>query len=77
MNQLQASVPIVDSDGTMTQEFRDYMNLLSRYIPIIGAGSPEGVVEALQYALYIDSVTGQEYRKLEPEIGGDRSKGWV
>ena len=69
--------PIVEADGTPTNEFRELINELLRYIPIVGEGSPEGVVDALMYSLYIDSVTGQEYRKLQPEIGGDRSKGWA
>lgn len=80
MPQLNAGQPIVREDRTMQQPFMDQMNLLNRYLPIIGTGSPEGVVEALQYSLYLDStgIAGSiEYRKMLPDIGGDRSQGWL
>jgi len=80
MPQLNAANPIVFEDGTMQAPFRDQMNTIARYLPIIGTGSPEGVVEALQYALYLDStgVTGSiEYRKMLPAIAGNTKMGWV
>jgi hypothetical protein len=46
----------------------------------VGTGSPEGVVEARQYSLYINSAgtTGSiEYRKMLPDIGGDITQGWI
>ena len=77
---LNAAQPIVDSDGTMAQPFRQFTQDVSLSIPIVGSGSPEGVVEARQYSLYIDS-TGSagsiEYRKMQPDIGGDVTQGWV
>jgi|TARA_R110002072_G_scaffold99672_2_gene219219 hypothetical protein len=49
-------------------------------MPIVGTGSPEGVIEAVQYSLYLDS-TGSagaiQYRKMIPSIGGDRKQGWI
>jgi hypothetical protein len=80
MPQLNAALPIVKDDGTMEAPFRDQMNVLNRYLPITGVGSPEGVVEALQYSLYLDTtgVTGSiEYRKMLPAIAGDTKMGWV
>ena len=80
MPQLNASQPIVFPDGTMQAPFREQMNLLARYLPIIGVGSPEGVVEAQQFSLYLDSagISGSiEYRKMLPDIGGDKSQGWM
>ena len=77
---LNAAQPIVQPDGTMAQPFRQFTQDASLSIPIVGSGSPEGVVEARQYSLYINSTgtTGSiEYRKLKPEIGGDVTKGWV
>ena len=77
---LNAAQPIVQPDGTMAQPFRQFTQDASLSIPIIGTGSPEGVVEARQYSLYIDSAgtTGSlQYRKMQPQIGGDTSKGWV
>lgn len=77
---LNAAQPIVQPDGTMAQPFRQFTQDASLSIPIVGSGSPEGVVEARQYSLYIDSTGSSgsiEYRKMQPEIGGDVTKGWV
>lgn len=79
MATLNAANPIVEENGTMTQQFRTFM-LGVGTAPIIGTGSPEGAVEALQYSEYIDStgISGSiKYIKMQAEIGGDRSKGWV
>ena len=78
--QLNAAKPIVRPDGTMQPQLRDQMNRLDNNLPIIGTGSPEGVVEALQYTLYIDSsgtAGAIEYRKMLTDIGGDKTMGWV
>lgn len=77
---LNATQPIVGERGLMSQVFRSFMLLLSNNIPIVSTGSPEGVVEAPQYSLYIDETTPLspvQYRKMLPEIGGDRKKGWA
>jgi hypothetical protein len=77
---LNAAQPITRDDGTMEQPFRQWTQDASLSIPIVGVGSPEGVVEARQYSLYIDSTGGSgaiEYRKMLPEIGNDRSRGWL
>jgi len=71
---------IVDGNGLMQQAFRSEINELIRSLPIVGAGTPEGVIDAVQYSLYIrtDGVSGTiEYRKMLPDIGGDTKKGWV
>jgi len=78
--QLNAAQPIVYSDLTMREHFRDQMNLLARYLPIVGTGSPEGVVEAPLLSLYLDTTGGSgfiEYRKMLTDIGGDKKQGWV
>lgn len=77
---LNAAQPIVEPDGTMAQPFRQFTQDASLSIPIVGTGSPEGVVEARQYSLYINSTgtTGSiEYRKMLPDIGGDKTQGWI
>jgi hypothetical protein len=77
---LNAAQPIVQPDGTMAQPFRQFTQDASLSIPIVGTGSPEGVIQARQYSLYINSTgtTGSiEYRKMLPQIGGDTTKGWV
>lgn len=77
---LNAGQPVVIDDGTMEQPFREWTIRVSDSLPIVGAGSPEGVLEAPQHTLYIDSTgsTGTiEYRKMQTDIAGDRAKGWV
>ena len=80
MPQLNASNPIVFEDGSMQVPFRDQMTKLNDNLPLVGAGSPEGVVNAPQYSLYIDSAgtTGAlQYRKMQTDIGGDTKQGWI
>ena len=77
---LNAGQPIVEDDKTMAQAFRQWTQQASLSIPIIGSGSPEGVVSALQYSLYINTAgtTGTlQYRKMLPSIAGDVTQGWV
>jgi hypothetical protein len=77
---INSAQPIVEDDGTMSQLFRAWLLQVSNNIPIVNTGSPEGVIEAPQYSLYIDEAIPTvpvQYRKMLPEIGGDRSKGWV
>lgn len=77
---LNVAQPIVDTRGTMSQAFRQWTQEASLAIPIIGTGSPEGVVEARQYSLYLDESGGAgaiQYRKMQPSIAGDRTRGWV
>ncbi len=77
---LNVGQPIVQDDGTMAQSFRQFTQDASLSIPIVGSGSPEGVIEAAQYSLYLDSSGGAsaiQYRKMQPQIGGDRTKGWI
>lgn len=77
---LNAGQPIVESNGTMSQAFRQFTQEASLSIPIVGSGSPEGVVEAVQYSLYLDesgAAGSVQYRKMLPSVGGDRKKGWI
>lgn len=79
MTKLNAAQPIIEDNGTMTQTFRTWTLDASLSIPIVGTGSPEGVVLARQYSLYIDAsgAAGSiEYRKMLPDIAGDRTQGW-
>jgi hypothetical protein len=79
MTKLNAAQPIIEDNGTMTQTFRTWTLDASLSIPIVGTGSPEGVVLARQYSLYIDATGAAgsiEYRKMLPDIAGDRTQGW-
>ena len=80
ISQLDAAIPIVDPQGMMTQRLYLYLSELERWVPIIGSGSPEGVVEAPLHSLYIDESGGAgsiEYRKMSSDIAGDRTMGWL
>ena len=64
----------------MTDQFRDLINDFFYALPLNGDGSPEGVVDALQYSVYLDNLGGAgtiQYRKMLPDIGGDTTQGWV
>ncbi len=82
MIQLNQSNPIADDQGKMTNVMRQWVTLVNNWQPIVGTGTPEGVVEAPLYAPYIDdtipAVSGSIlYLKMQDEIGGDKTKGWV
>ena len=80
VRRLAASQPIVDSNGIMQPTFQQWALLVSDLMPLVGSGSPEGVVTAQQYALYLDTAGGAgsiQYRKMLPDIGGDKSQGWI
>lgn len=77
---LNVAQPIIDSDGTMANAFRQFTQEAALSIPITGSGTPEGNVEARQFSLYLDtagSAGSIQYRKMAAEIGGDRKKGWI
>lgn len=72
--------PMLAGDGTPSRPWQEWEQKVSKSVPIVGTGSPEGVVEALQYQEYIDETDTSApviYRKMLTNIGGDRSKGWV
>ncbi len=75
---LNASQPITLNDGTMEQAFRDYMRKLQVSLPLNGNGSPEGIINAFQYSIYLDDAATAPilYIKMLANIGGDVTKGW-
>jgi hypothetical protein len=78
--QLNAAQPIIYQNGTMQAPFREQMNRLNSNLPILGTGSPEGVVAAPLYTLYINKsgTSGTiEYRKMLTDISGNKLLGWV
>lgn len=77
--QLNAGQPIVGPSGTMEQAFRRWAEVMGYQQPIVGSGSPEGVIDAPQYSIYLDDTAAAgsiTYRKMLPDISGDRTKGW-
>ena len=73
-------VNAIVKNGIPNLEMTNWMESVSDLVPRVDSGSPEGVLEARQGALYIDqdgSSGSRFYFKLLAEIGGDRTKGWV
>ena len=71
-------LPIVTPDGLQTQEFNDAVDDLIHAIPLVGTGSPEGVISARETQFYVDSeALPVLYVKQVPSIGGDTTLGWV
>jgi len=76
---IDANTPI-SKDGVMTDIFQRWMSQVSRLDLIVGAGSPEGNIEAEIGREYLDTTgtTGAvKFIKQLPDIAGDRTKGWV
>jgi len=78
---LNVADAIVDPDGTMAQQFRNWTIKVSvGGLVLDGTGSPEGLIQAPQYTLYLDITVPTapvQYRKMLSNIGGDESMGWI
>lgn len=75
-----ARISIVDENGVMTAEFQRWVSQVTRLDLIVGTGSPEGVIEAEVGREYLDdtgSAGAVKFIKQLPDIGGDRTQGWV
>lgn len=71
--------PIINESGTMTDEARAWVQVVSDRAIIIGDVTPDGVVEAAQGAMYINTAgtTGDVFFvKQFDDVSGDRSQGW-
>ena len=71
---------IVKQDGTMHDAFRLFINQVSRESLIVGTGSPEGVVLAIQGQEYMDDagIAGAiKYIKRDADVAGDKTQGWI
>ena len=77
---LNQGTPVSTSGGMMTLPFSRWQQQVSLLGIIINSGSPEGVEDAYQGRVYMDSagVTGSIlYIKRDADIAGDTKKGWV
>jgi len=54
ITKININKPIVEADGTMTKQSRTFFRAIMDRSLIIGSGSPEGVVPALQGSSYMD-----------------------
>jgi hypothetical protein len=77
---IDADTRIVNDDGRMTDVFQRWVNDVTNNDLLVGTGSPEGVIEATVGREYLDD-TGLagavKFIKQLPDIGGDRTMGWV
>jgi len=76
VNQVPQQLPIVDKEGKQTQVAQlMFKSLVDRSV-IIATGSPEGVVEALPGALYMDD-SGTTGSILYIKKTGKSNTGWI
>ena len=67
-------------DGSLEPAFQIFTQSLADRALIIGAGSPEGVIEANQGSLYMDdagTAGSIVYVKRDANIAGDKTQGWI
>lgn len=79
ITQNQRQIPIT-KDGFMEPVFFNWQLNVSNLDPIVGTGSPEGVVEARVPRFYVNIAGGVGttlYVKRLEDIGGDRTQGWT
>lgn len=73
-------LPISDYRMVMYQPFMQWTQEVTRALPILGDGSPEGVVSAPQYSEYVDrsGTTGSiRWIKKFSDVAGDVKSGWI
>lgn len=71
---------IVDSDGLMLSRFQTWSEQVTDMQILMGVGSPESVVDAVQTTLYMDTAGTAGailYIKRDTDIGGDSKQGWI
>ena len=80
INNLNSTLPVVDDRGVMVRRFDFWTLDVNRLAPIVGTGSPEGVIEAIQTQLFMDdagTAGAIKYIKRNADIGGDTKLGWI
>lgn len=68
--------PIASKEGMTLDQMRKWILAVTRTQLFSGSGSPEGVVEAINNAQYIDVDTDLLYYKRDPDINGNTAMGW-
>ncbi len=71
---------LADQSGAPTQEVHTWMQDVTEATVLIGTGTPEAVIEAVQGRFYIDTAgtTGTMlYIKRDADTLGDKTKGWL
>ncbi len=78
---LTTTRPIVEEDRTLSLEAREWMQAITDQAVIIGTGSPEGLIDAPQTAMFMDDAGTAGnilYIKRDVDDGaGDPKFGWI
>jgi hypothetical protein len=73
--------PLLNEDLSPSAQFNTWLKIITGQSMIIGTGSPEGVVSAIQTSFYMDEAGITEavlYIKRDADDGlGDTTKGWI
>lgn len=73
--------PLVNEDLSPSTQLNTWLKVVTDQSMIIGSGSPEGVVAAIQTSVYMDESGVTEavlYIKRDADDGlGDTTKGWI
>jgi hypothetical protein len=80
VNPLGRVVPIVDEQGRATSTMGAFSDAVARLPVIIGTGTPEDAIEAIQGRFYMNEAGAPGsvlYIKQVAAISNDRKKGWV
>ena len=81
LSQPNSSRPLVNEDLSPSKQLNTWLGVVTAQSMIIGSGPPEGIVEAIQTAVYMDQLGITEavlYIKRDADDGsGDRTKGWI
>lgn len=80
INPLGRTEAVVDEEGRATEKLSLFSEDVARLPVLIGSGSPEGVVEARQTRMYMDTagIAGSIlYIKQVDAVAGDKSEGWI
>ena len=80
ITELSDNRPIVEEDGTLTIQSREFFRTITDRSLIIGTGSPEGVVSAVQGADYMNEAGASgaiRWSKRDADILGDDKLGWI
>jgi hypothetical protein len=77
---LNISRAVVDKDGRPLQVLQQFSESVAILPVLLGTGTPEGVIEAQQGRLYLDTTgaaNARLYIKNANDIAGNRKNGWV
>ena len=81
LSQHNSSRPLTNEDGSPSAQLNTWLRVVTSQSMIIGSGSPEGVVEAIQTSSYMDEDAALGfvlYVKQKADDGlGDTTKGWA